>query len=114
MRRFKQWLILKLGGFLHEKVVEVKYIEPETTELITSAVRRDYSTCLEQSDFEHIDKKIKEHLAFDLTKNLIDKGLIRFACYKINSVDNVPQIHYFAKIRVYKNKGAFDERGKAD
>lgn len=114
MRRFKQWLILKLGGFLSQEVVEYRPIETESRELTAFAVRRDGMTRPEQLGDEYFDRKIKDHLAHDLANQLIENGLIKFDSFKIVSEDWGPETHYTARIRVYKNKGAFDEQRKAD
>ena len=53
MRRFKQWLILKLGGFLSQEVVEYRPIETESRELTAFAVRRDGMTRPEQLGDEY-------------------------------------------------------------
>ena len=114
MRRFKQWLILKLGGFLSQEVVEYRPIETESRELTAYAVLRDSMTRPEQSGDEYFGRKIKDHLAHDLANQLVEKGLIKFDRFKFVSEDWGPETHYTARIRVYKNKGAFDEQRKAD
>lgn len=114
MKRFKQWLILKLGGFIRQEVVEYRTVETESRELTAFAVRRDGMTRPEQSGDEHYDQKIKDHLAHDLANQLVEKGLIRFDSVKVSTEGFGYQTYYTARIRVYKNKGAFDEQRKAD
>lgn len=114
MKRFKQWLILKLGGYLSQEVVEYRHVETESRELTAFAVRRDGMTRPEQSGDELYDQKIKDHLAHDLANQLIENGLIKFDSFKIVREDFGPETHYTARIRVYKNKGAVDERKDAN
>ena len=104
MKRFKKWLILKLGGFLSQEVVEYRRVETESRELTAFAVRRD------QSVDECFERKIKDHLVHDLAKKLVENGLIRFDSIKVVNEDCGPETYYTARIRVYKNKGAVDER----
>jgi hypothetical protein len=114
MRRFKQWLILKLGGFLSQEVVEYRHVETESRELTTFAVLRDGMISPVQSGDEYFERKIKDHLAHDIANKLIENGLIKFHSFKVDRGDLGPETHYTARIRVYKNKGAFDEQRKAD
>jgi hypothetical protein len=114
MKRFKQWLILKLGGFLSQEVVAYKTIETESMELTAFAVRRDGMTRPEQSGDEHSERKIKDHLAHDLANQLVEKGLIKFDSVKVSTEGFGYQTYYTARIRVYKNKGAVDERKDAN
>ena len=113
MRRFKKWLILKLGGFISQEVVEYRCVETETDELFSFAVRRDYSNHLEKSDQENIERKIKDGLVRDIADQLVDKGLIRFDSFKVDADEYGPRIHYEAKLRVYKRKGVIDEQEQA-
>lgn len=106
MKRFKQWLILKLGGFLSQEVIEYRHIETESRELTAFAVRRDGMTRPEQSGVELYDQKIKDHLAHDLANQLVEKGLIKFDSVKISTDGFGYKTYYTARIRVYKNKGA--------
>jgi hypothetical protein len=108
MRRFKKWLILKLGGYLSQEVVEYRPVETESRELTAFAVRRD------QSVDEYFERKIKDHLVHDLEKKLVENGLIRFDSIKVVKEDCGPETYYTARIRVYKNKGAVDERKDAN
>lgn len=112
--KFKHWLILRLGGFLHQEVVEYRHIEIETRELNAFAVRRHGLTRSEQSDVEHFKRIIKEGLALDIAKQLIDQGLIKFDSLDINTGNSGLETHYTASLRVYKKKGVFDEHRKAD
>ena len=114
MKRFKQWLILKLGGYLRQEVVEYRPVETESRELTAFAVRRDGMTRPEQSDDKLYDQKIKDHLAHDLANKLVEKGLIRFDSVKVSTDGFGYQTYYTARIRVYKNKGALDERKDAN
>ena len=114
MKRFKKWLILKLGGFLSQEVVECKPIETESRELTAFAVRRDGMTRPEQSGDEDYDRKIKDHLVHDLANQLVEKGLIRFDSVKASTEGFGYQTYYTARIRVYQNKEELDEQRKAD
>lgn len=111
MKRFKQWLILKLGGFLSQEVVEYRTVETESRELTAFAVRQDGMTWPEQLGYE---RKIKDHLAHDLANQLVEKGLIKFDSVKVSTEGFGYQTYYTARIRVYKNKGAVDERKDAN
>jgi hypothetical protein len=114
MRRFKQWLILKLGGFLHQEVVEYRRVEIESQELKAFAVRRDGLTRSEQSDVEHFERRIKEGLALDLANQLVEQGLIKFDSLKFATENFGIETHYTARLRVYKKKGVFDERQRQE
>ena len=112
MRRFKKWLILKLGGFISQEVVEYRYVETETEELFAFAVQPKISTNFEKSDYEHLERNIKRNLVRDIADQLVDKGLIRIDSFKVDADEYGPRIHYEAKIRVYKRKGVIDEMSK--
>jgi hypothetical protein len=110
MRRFKKWLILKLGGFISQEVVEYRCVETETEELFAFAVQPQISTNFEKEDYEHFERKIKGNLVREIAEQLVDKGLIRFDRFKVDADEYGPRIHYEAKLRVYKRKGVIDDQ----
>lgn len=114
MRRFKKWLILKLGGFISQEVVEYRHVETETEELFAFAVQPTITTNFEKSDYEHFERTIKRNLVKEIADKLVDKGLIRFDSFKVDADEYGPRIHYEAKLLVYKRKGVIDEQRKAD
>lgn len=109
--KFKHWLIKKLGGHVNPKVVEYRYVENTPITLVAERQvgSRFYYTSREEN--EQIERQIKEDLAFEISRDLLDHGLLVIE----KGEDPINRVtRYRAKIMVYPMKGAYHEQRKAD
>lgn len=99
-RKFKHWLIKKLGGhtmpIIHPQI-EYRYAYPERL-----CVRKDVDFDFLQKDLVYADAIVKRVLAEEIAKTLIERNLL-----EITSEDDLVYFkrRYEARIMVYCEKG---------
>ena len=91
MKKFKHWLIRKLGGYV--EIVPPAIVFKDKIEPVKISASVSVSIEELKYDREYTDNRVKQELAFNLGKQIIDQGL----CEILRSYDyeNVFGCAYF-------------------
>ena len=100
MSKFRKWLILKLGGYVSPRTIEIKYINEYNNPPIQLATYTYINSYEEEYLGEETKNYVKERLAEQLVKRIMEEDLINITEDKCPP--NMLQHLYRAKITLLK------------